>query len=58
MLRIKVGFLSIAPDCYVFSLGGVDVILGISWLETLGDVKVNWQRLTIRFRHNGVFATL
>lgn len=52
------GSLSIALNCYVFPLGGVDVILGISWLEMLGDVKVNWQWLTMWYRHNRVFVTL
>ncbi|KAH6796664.1 hypothetical protein C2S52_021218 [Perilla frutescens var. hirtella] len=29
-------------DCFVFSLGGVDVMLGVSWLEALGDVKAGF----------------
>lgn len=42
-LSINLGPFTISLDCYVFPLGGVDVILGISWLETLGNVKMNWQ---------------
>lgn len=26
-------------DCFVFPLGGVDVISGVSWLATLGTIK-------------------
>jgi len=28
-------------EFFLFELGGVDVILGVAWLETLGDVKAN-----------------
>lgn len=31
-LPLTLNTLQIAPDCYVFPLGGVDVILDISWL--------------------------
>jgi len=34
---------------YLFELEGVDVILGITWLASLGDVKVNWRTLTMTF---------
>lgn len=34
----------------VFELGGVDLILGVSWLATLGDIKANWQSLTMQFQ--------
>lgn len=40
-LTINLGSLTISPYCYVFPLDGVDIILSISWLETLGDVKMN-----------------
>lgn len=57
-LSINLGPLTISLDCYVFPLGGIDVILGISWLETLGNVKMNWQALTMRFSHQGQKVTL
>ena len=34
---------------YLFELRGVDVILGVTWLTSLGDVKVNWRTLTMTF---------
>nr|GMD28172.1 peroxidase 64 [Ipomoea batatas] len=34
--------------------GGVDLILGIAWLETLGDVKANWATLTMEFEFNPI----
>lgn len=36
-------------SCYVFPLGGVDIILGVSWLATLGDVRTNWANMTMDF---------
>lgn len=39
--------------CFVFSLNSVDVILGVSWLATLGDVTANWSKLTMEFQYQG-----
>ncbi|KAG8367199.1 hypothetical protein BUALT_Bualt16G0047800 [Buddleja alternifolia] len=39
-LVVQLDSVSIKANCYVFPLGGVDIILGIAWLATLGDVKV------------------
>lgn len=36
-------------SCYIFPLSSVDLILGVSWLETLGDVKANWKNSTMEF---------
>lgn len=46
---INLSSLTIAPNCYVFLLGSANIVLGISWLGTLGNVKMNWQNLTMRF---------
>ena len=40
-------------DCYPFRLVGVDWILGVAWLETLGEVRVNWHKMTIIFENQG-----
>lgn len=37
-------------DFFLFDLGGVDVVLGIAWLATLGETRVNWKTLTVRFQ--------
>lgn len=37
----------------MFDLGEVDVILGIAWLVMLGEVKVNWRTLNMKFAHQG-----
>nr|GMD47359.1 peroxidase 64 [Ipomoea batatas] len=48
-LHVDLGPIAMPIDCFVFPLGGVDLILGIAWLETLGDVKANWAKLTMEF---------
>ncbi|KAF2324336.1 hypothetical protein GH714_012656 [Hevea brasiliensis] len=57
-LVVKFESFNIQTDCYLFPLGGVDMILGIAWLETLGDVKVNWAKMTMSFNHNGSIVSL
>lgn len=39
----------VTVDCYVFPLGDVDAVLGVSWLKTLGDIKINWKKMTMEF---------
>ena len=52
-VEIRLQEVNIVADCYPFQLGGVDLILGIAWLETLGEVKVNWQKMTMIFEDSG-----
>lgn len=33
----------------MFKLGEVDLILGVSWLASLREVKINWRNLTMSF---------
>ena len=40
-------------DFHIFPLGGVDIILGVSWLRTLGNINFNWDTLTMEFKHGG-----
>lgn len=39
--------------CYVFPLRSVDLILGVSWLATLGDITANWATLSMTFIREG-----
>ena len=45
-------------DFLPFDLTSSDVILGIQWIETLGDVQVNWELQKIRFRVQGKMITI
>ena len=40
-------------DFHIFPLEGVDVILGVSWLRTLGSINFSWDTLTMEFKHGG-----
>ncbi|XP_057770633.1 uncharacterized protein LOC130990415 [Salvia miltiorrhiza] len=40
-------------DFYVFPLGGVDMILGMTWLSTLGEVKHHYDKMLMKFEREG-----
>ena len=37
----------------VIQMGGVDVVLGVVWLQSLGTMDLNFQELFIRFSSKG-----
>ncbi|XP_071714502.1 uncharacterized protein [Rutidosis leptorrhynchoides] len=41
--------LQVFEDFFPMELGSTDVILGMKWLQTLGEMTVNWKTLTIEF---------
>jgi hypothetical protein len=45
-------------DALVLELGGLDVVLGVSWLSTLGKVVMDWKDLTMQFLYQGDMITL
>ena len=49
-LLIFVGQNQIQINAFVLEIGGIDVILGMEWLETLGDVRTDWRRKAISFK--------
>jgi hypothetical protein len=44
---------NLESDLYTVPLGGVDVILGVQWLQTLGTYSVNHQENFIQFKWQG-----
>jgi hypothetical protein len=45
--------LLIKVDCYLFPLNGEDFVLGIEWLEKLGEVKANFKDMSLKLKVNG-----
>lgn len=45
--------LQVVADFLPLDLGSTDVILGMKWLQTLGEMKVNWKLLSMEFREGG-----
>ncbi|MCH79300.1 RNA-directed DNA polymerase (Reverse transcriptase), partial [Trifolium medium] len=57
-LVIDMDGLKIVADVQLFDLGCVDVVLGVEWLRTLGDMIVNWQKQSMSFWFNKQWVTL
>nr|XP_043616078.1 uncharacterized protein LOC122587997 [Erigeron canadensis] len=48
-VHISLPDIQVVDDFLPLELGGTDVILGMKWLETLGEMTVNWKELTMEF---------
>ena len=57
-VELKVGGWEIQADMHLFELGGVDVVLGVEWLRTLGDTIMNWKKQMMSFWSNKEWITL
>ncbi|KZV49468.1 hypothetical protein F511_35963 [Dorcoceras hygrometricum] len=49
-LQLDLGDCQLNITGNLFDLGGVDVILGVEWLRTLGEVRLDWGKMRMRFR--------
>lgn len=49
-LRLSFQGISIMEDLLILELGNVDIILGLQWLEKLGEIVVNWRTQRMRFQ--------
>lgn len=55
---IRIQGVTIRADLYVIPLGGLDVVLGIQWLEELGEVVTDYKAGTMRFQWGDGLVTL
>jgi hypothetical protein len=56
-MEIEIGGVQLAINAQLFDLGGVDVVLGVEWLSTLGDTIMNWRKHTMSFWYNKEWIT-
>ncbi|XP_073121107.1 uncharacterized protein [Henckelia pumila] len=52
-LLVDIGVCQATIQGYLFDLGGVDLILGVDWLRTLGEVRVDWSKMIMKFVQAG-----
>ncbi|GAU23118.1 hypothetical protein TSUD_305660 [Trifolium subterraneum] len=52
-IMMKLDYVDIMIDAVVLDLGGLDMVLGVAWLSTLGEVVMDWNALSMQFLHNG-----
>ncbi|PKU61643.1 RNA-directed DNA polymerase [Dendrobium catenatum] len=52
-VRLTIQGIQVREDFLPLELGSTDVILGMKWLQTLGDTKVNWGALTMELMVEG-----
>ncbi|MCH84607.1 Ty3/gypsy retrotransposon protein, partial [Trifolium medium] len=57
-ITLMMGGMEVVVDALVLDLGGLDVVLGVSWLCTLGKVMMDWKTLTMQFWQQGKSITL
>lgn len=57
-LEMYIGSHKLRPNLQLFELGGIDVVLGMEWLKTLGDTIINWKQHTLSFWEEGRWVTL
>lgn len=53
-----IGEFKLDPEMHLFELWGIDVVLGIEWLKTLGDTVANWKQQTMSFWSEKRWVTL
>jgi hypothetical protein len=49
-LEVKLGKYTLTDTFYVVDLSYIDVVLGVQWLYSLGEIGFNYQMLTMSFR--------
>ncbi|PNX97560.1 retrotransposon-related protein, partial [Trifolium pratense] len=57
-ISVALGDMETTFDAYILEIGGVDLILGVVWLETLGKVTMDWKEMSMLFTYKGNLVKL
>ena len=52
-VKLQIKYFNLESELYTLLLGGVDIILGVQWLKTLGTYSANHQKHFIKFKWQG-----
>lgn len=53
-VKISAGEYNLTILMYAILVGGVDVVLGVQWLETIGSITMNLKKHFMRFKLDGI----
>lgn len=53
VIQVQFGEFEVIVEAFVMELGGIDLIMGVRWLETLGKVIMDWKEMTMSFVRDG-----
>jgi hypothetical protein len=56
-VNLKMGELEVGVDAFVLELG-LDMVLGVAWLSTLGKVIMDWKALAMKFSYDNKLVKL
>lgn len=57
-VQLQIKDYKLVTNFYLLELDNLDVVLGVTWLRTLGSVVLDFSALTMSFTENGQFFTL
>ena len=52
-VKLQIRDFKLESELYTLPLGGVDIVLGFKWLQTLGTYSTNHQKHFIKFKWKG-----
>ena len=52
-VKLQIQDFNFESELCIVPLGGIDVVLGVQWLQTLGTYSVNHQKHLIQFKWKG-----
>lgn len=57
-VKLNIQVIEINEEYLHFELGGTDLVLGYTWLEKLGETRINWGLHLLRFQVDNKWVTL